>query len=713
MAFARNGKAYKPSGIGRGNWGSSSRGTPDFGNGLADAIAILEQRTGFRINENEDIPENMSFREWCNDLAKKGLKVDGKPFSLENRPALIPIYDAIPTTKEDAKDLILVIQKATQLGLTIWEVLANIYMAIKWEPVSIGMFMPAQTTAIHKSEHRFMRIVRSAPILYDIMTTGRDVDGTEKKVGEGNVLTRKVRDSLLLFLWTSGKVTTESVPMDVVSMDEVQEMTLEQIDKVRARTGDSEIQFTLLLSTANMPELDINYWYLEGNQQVWHTECKSCGALSDLSDPAGIFPEKSIGYNNGDVPGVEKNEYYWRCPSCGGVIDDPQHGRYVVTNPSAPPKVKSFMLPRTISPKLTPRKMIEQWGRAKTGDQKKSFYNRTLARPYIDADQLPVTMAHCEAAVEAGKRFMLRWETKHDGKSSYFCGIDQMGGFNAVIIKKRLPDGRQAVAHVEAIFDNDPFARCSELMDLFRIDVCVVEQLPNVNDARRFANRHKGRVFLAGYADLRDDAMVWGDDLSKSDRRTDEDERSRYTVTLNQYKCMQTALYRIRGQMVDGKMVPMCLFPAPEDLEQDVIDNGKTKRIVILRDWVFLHFTKTALVVEQDEEQRKAKAKVHKIGIDPHYAFANMLCDVAWARSHGTAMILLPEGETSAAELAAKAAQRDMPGLPSAVTKMMEDVLPPGQVCGRCASFKDGRCADRGDIMVGKTDPGCILFVNG
>lgn len=34
-------------------------------------------------------------------------------------------------------------------------------------------------------------------------------------------------------------------------------------------------------------------------------------------------------------------------------------------------------------------------------------------------------------------------------------------------------------------------------------------------------------------------------------------------------------------------------------------------------------------VGEQDEEQRKARAKVVKIGIDPHYSFANMLCDVA------------------------------------------------------------------------------------
>lgn len=642
-----------------------------------------------------------SFREWCVRLAAEGLKVDGKPFSLEDRPALMPLYDAIPTYREDAKDQILVIQKATQLGATVWEVLANIYMAIKWGPVSIGMYMPAQTTAIHKSEHRFMRIVRSSPQLYDILTVGTGVDGKEKKVGEGNVLTRRVKDSLLLFLWTTGKVTTESVPLDVVSLDEVQEMTLEQMDKVRARTGDSEISFTLMLSTANIDDADINFWYRQGSQEVWHTECPHCKALSDLSDPAGIFPEKSIGYSNGDVPGVPQHEYFWRCPACEGVIENPQIGRYIVTNPGAPSNIRSLLLPRTISPKLTPRKMIEAWMRAKTGDQKKSFYNRTLARPYIDADQLPVSMSHCLAAAEAGMRLGLKWKTT--GRSTY-CGIDQMGGFNAVIIKERMPDGRQAVVHVEAVFDLDPFERCAQMMDQFNVAVCVVEQLPNVNDARKFANRFPGRVFLAGYADLRDDQMQWGDQLSRSDARTSEEDRSRFTVTLNQYKCMQTALYRIK----DGH----CLFPNPDDLEQEVIENGRRKKIVITRDWVFFHFTKTALVVEQKEDERKHRAKVVKIGIDPHFSYANMLCDVAWARAHGTSTFLLPDVGTTKPKQLLDPQAIEAPAPLQAYVEQLEIVR--GDVCGRCVSFDaaTGTCNEIG-MGVKPGDPGCWRFISG
>ena len=216
----------------------------------------------------------------------------------------------------------LVIQKASQLGLTVWEVLADMYMALKWAPVNIGLFLPDIATASAKSSNRFMPVVRSVPELLRHLSYRREIDGTETRVGEGNILTRPVGSSLLMFLWTTGKTSTESNPYDVVSLDEVQNMTLPQIEKVLMRLGDSPVGFKLMLSTANMPDLDINYWYGLGTQEVWHTECLACGEASDLSDPIDNFPAKAIAYNTGQVPRspslnslapprVPHNEYVW------------------------------------------------------------------------------------------------------------------------------------------------------------------------------------------------------------------------------------------------------------------------------------------------------------------------------------------------------------------------------------------------------------------
>lgn len=679
-------------------WGESA--AFDFRATLDTQLDRLEVLTGYRLDVNS-IDRNLSFIDWCEALAKDGMKIDGKPFNLDDRPALRPLYEAIPSTPQDARGCMLIVMKATQLGLTVWEVLANIYMATKWEPCNIGMFMPDQATASFKSEHRFMRIVRSVPQIYRRLVSRTDEDGKDRRVGEGNVLTRTLGESILMFLWTSGKVTTESRPMDIVTLDEVQEMLLDQIDKAMARTGDSLIDFKLMLSTANMPDLDIDRWYRLGTQEEWHTRCPSCNELSDLSDPNGIFPKRSIAYNTGQVRGAPPDDYCWTCPQCSGYIADPQVGALVAKNPAAGMKMRSFLLPRVISPRVTARVAAELFSRSKTPDQKKSFYNRFLARPYIDAEQLPVTMAHCLAAVEAGRLAGVKWKTS---ARDTFMGIDQMGSFNAVIIKERLPDGRQAVIHVEAVFDDDPFARCSTLMHQYGVIVCVVEQLPNVNDARRFANKFPGKVFLAGYQDLRDDFMKWGDDMSKSDMRTEESERTRRTVTLNQYKCMMVALHRVRDAT--------CLFPDPDGHIVEVIEDGQPLRMAILRDWVFMHFTKTALVVEQKDDERKPRARVLKIGIDPHFSFSNMLCDVAWARSYGTSQFVLPQGGNDYQEKLKEAADRNMPGLPVGVVRMFHHALPDGDVCGKCTAFDKVRsmCTER-HFQVGASDPGCELYV--
>jgi hypothetical protein len=105
------------------------------------------------------------------------------------------------------------------------------------------------------------------------------------------------------------------------------------------------------------------------------------------------------------------------------------------------------------------------------------------------------------------------------------------------------------------------------------------------------------------------------------------------------------------------------------------------------------------------------RSKVLKVGLDPHFSFANMLCDVAWSRSHGTGIMILPnpkeEGSARGQADRDRAVELKMPGLPSGVVQMI-DATSPGS-CGRCSAFKDGFCEERG-LNVGAADAGCPLF---
>lgn len=671
---------------------------------LVKAAAELEARRRRRIKIEavgltNVIPDDMSFRAWCLDLGNKGMKVDGKPFRLDDRPAMAWVYDQIPTTADDAFRYILVIMKCAQVGFTVMEILSAIYLGIKFGPCTVGMFLPDMNLAGIKSTERFLPIVRSIPDVHKLMTQDA-TDGSGRKMGEGNVTKRRLDRALYIFSWTSGRATTESIPMDVLNFDEVQEMTLDQIEKTYERLSASEIRFMLMGSTANWPESDIHHWYLKGTRHRFHTECPTCGSMKPLDD---YFPA-CIKYD----PDLDRVRYV--CPD-GHWIDDTQRGSWIAEQPEmdAGPelsvekkfrklRIRSIHFPQFLSPTIAPDEILTSYNSA---TDMKNFFNRKLGKPYLDPSQIPVTLEHLAACVAAGKAAGVVWKSRAKGA---YMGIDQMGNYNVHVIKERLPDGRQATIHVEETYSDDPFARSSELMEMFGISVCVVEINPNYNEAKRFANRHPGRVFICdSFGAVVEGMIQWGDapKLDTSDRRTTEEDRDRFTLRMDQYKCMQVSMARLTSAI--------CLFPDPQELVQEVLEKGQ-KQLMAVLPRAFHHFTKTALIAEKDDETNKYRRSVKKVGIDPHFSYANMLCDVAWARSHGTSSFILP-AERSPLGSRNQIVEDAMPG---ALHGALQQILytPKGDVCGRCVSFDKevGFCTER-NFSVAATDPGCHLLV--
>lgn len=651
------------------------------------ALAELELRRRARerltMPPEVIIPGDMSFTDWCIQLGKDGMKVDGIPFSLEDRPAMRFIYDLIPKDATEAFGKTLVLQKCAQVGFTVLEMLAAIYFSLKWNPCKIGMYLPDMKLAGVKSAIRFMPILRTVPVAY------RKLVGDGGKSGEGNVLTRSIGDSHLHFMWTSGKAMTESIPLDVLSFDEVQEMTIESMEKTRERLSASRIRYTVMGSTANWPDADINFWYKKGNQFRFHTECPTCGNHHILDD---YFPE-CIRYNEGAIVGAPLNEYVYVCKSCGGWLADPQFGEWRATSVASNPNITSVHYPQFLSPTISAREIIESYQHAQ---DIKNFYNRKLGKPYTDPTQVPINLEVLNACADEGKRAGLLWKTS--GKQT-FMGVDNMGGFSCVLLAERMPDGRLALIHAEAIYSINPWARLDELMEQFRVAVCVCEQLPNYDSAKQFAQRWQGRVFLvSSYKNIDDDMLQWGDAvLSKADRKTDESARDRYTLALDQYKMMSWSFGRILRKTT--------IFPDPAGLVQDIDEKGVVRKMPILRDVVWQHFMKTALVTEKDEDEHKMRRRVVKIGIDPHFSFAYMLLCAAWCRAYGTSTFILPTMEDGKSDLAVSA---EKAGLAPAVAGLIHNYREGS--CGKCANFDNGHCTERG-FLVKSEDPGCPVYV--
>jgi len=394
-------------------------------------IELRTRRKNLVDDDKPLIAPETTFVQWCEELAAQGLLVDGHLFRLDNRPALRWIYEQIPSTPKEAHKKTLILQKSAQVGFTVMEVLAALYMGIKFTPSQIGMYLPDRTLAGVKSSERFMPVLRTIPSAYKLLM---DSVG----FGEGNILIRNIGKSRFYFLWTSGAMT-ESVPLDIVSFDEVQEMTIGEMEKTKERMSASRIRYTMMGSTANWPDCDINYWYKRGTQHQFHTLCPHCNQSMVLDE---YFPD-CIRYDDQD------HQYRYACVNCDVWIDDSQRGKWIAKDPDA--IYTSIHFPQMLSPTISPREIIESYFNA---SDMKNFYNRKLGKPYTDPSQVPINMEMLNACVEEGKKYGVEWKIRGNGM---LLGLDQMGAYNVALVAERLPTGHLAIVHAEEIYADDPF----------------------------------------------------------------------------------------------------------------------------------------------------------------------------------------------------------------------------------------------------------------
>lgn len=126
-------------------------------------------------------------------------------------------------------------------------------------------------------------------------------------------------------------------------------------------------------------------------------------------------------------------------------------------------------------------------------------------------------------------------------------GIDQMAGFNYVVIKELSDEGLSNVIHLEIIYDDEPFNRCRELMNIYDVRLAVSEQAPNFNSAFQFAKAFNSRVFLVSdYNASGSKYISWLDrDLAPPDqRKTSQELKFKYMVSLNHYKVYEHSFKR-------------------------------------------------------------------------------------------------------------------------------------------------------------------------
>jgi hypothetical protein len=96
------------------------------------------------------------------------------------------------------------------------------------------------------------------------------------------------------------------------------------------------------------------------------------------------------------------------------------------------------------------------------------------------------------------------------------------------------------------------------------------------------------------------------------------------------------------------------------------------------------------------ENEHVYRSSVRKVGIDPHFAFANMLADVAWARAYGTNQMLFASNVIPSVET-----RRPKNPEQQQLEDALRQIIPERATnlnCGNCSAFdhETKRCQTHG-----------------
>jgi hypothetical protein len=383
--------------------------------------------------------------------------------------------------------------------------------------------------------------------------------------------------------------------------------------------------FVLAESGCLVHNSDISRVFLKGTQNYWHVTCN----CSDGFIPSECWP---------DCIAVTTKEVYLQCPKCRKRIDHPQEGRYIPHNPGA--DFPSYHISQFISDYITVAEIWDNWQRTQNI---KEFYNAKLGKPYVDEENQPVKdddLAACENTdILWGKG-----KAEHGGKIRRAMGVDQMGGNNYAVICE-LHAEKKRIVHYEVIDDRNPeymideqrttpFKRLYQLMNEWDIDLCIIDAMPNINEALEFARTFPKRVFVAWYiegagAGQGRDMVQWGDKAKdkQSVRRGGPRIKFKYTAMLNRYMSIDFALSEIANRN--------CEWPVPENLIQTCrsLDTGLFEPLHIFRTHFYRHMK--AIVRQKtiiDEETGRFRMEWVNLGIDPHSVHSWNLCNIALER---------------------------------------------------------------------------------
>ena len=324
-----------------------------------------------------------------------------------------------------------------------------------------------------------------------------------------NIGLKRVGRGFLFFRGTKSRNDLISVPADLLIEDELDEMVIENLPLAEERLAASDLKWIRRVSTPWFPGGPIDRAFEVSDGRRWTIKCDHCGHWQWLDWYRHIVREvdegkEGITYAPRDesisldvAKGLAGN--LWRetessllqdvsavCEKCNGKADRLARGRWVPANPGR--SVVGWHVSRLHSVRKTLASLYHDFMHSQgSANELAIFHRMALGQPYdVAGDGL--TRATME---------MLAKTYDPDKMSGEFttCGIDVGSKLNLQV--SRYNNGKRVIVYKNAV---QSFERVKSIIDTFRVNLVVVDSLPETREVKRFRDEQPhGRVYLASF----------------------------------------------------------------------------------------------------------------------------------------------------------------------------------------------------------------------
>jgi hypothetical protein len=415
--------------------------------------------------------------------AEQNINLEHKRFTFHRHEYLwLPYADNHPNTT---------FIKAAQMGLTTLASLRAFYAAIYRFFRGILYLFPSRTDVTEFSKGRIDPLIEDNPD-----SLGKWVRNTDS----ANI--KQIRNCFLYLRGMKSRVGLKSIPVDFLVLDEMDEAAPASIDMAMERMSHSEFKEVLKLSNPTLPDYGIDKAFQETDQRYWLLKCEKCGEYTCLED---TFPKCLL-----EVGG----RVIRACQKCQGELN-PSIGEWVAKYPGVTDK-RGYHYSQLFSHYVDPADILHQF---RTTSNLTEFYNLKLGMAYVEATNRLTVQEVLGLCGDEGNA------SSDPGPCT--MGVDQ-GRFLHVVIGKREWHKPGKIMHIG---EYQAWEELDRLMKVFNINRCVVDAMPETRNARAFAERHRGKVFLSYYSEHQKSGYQWrDDDLTVSCNRTESMDASHVEI---------------------------------------------------------------------------------------------------------------------------------------------------------------------------------------